>query len=249
MRTFLHGCLVAMTVMSAAPGQTTEPDVSKLVAMVEGGQADQVRADLPSLLSRSPNNPGLLYVQGLLTDDGAEAVRVYQSVVDNFPRSEWADDALYRVYQFYYSLGLYRTAELKRDQLKRDYPKSKYLSLLTSVQTQGLAEERDTAGTALTTPASPDTLPLLQPPMKSVASPSEEQYVLQVGAYTAQANAEKQKRYFEDLGYSVQVITKVKDARSLFTVLVGSFGTYEEAKAKSVELKQKYNVSAFVTTR
>lgn len=238
-----------MTVMCAASAQTSDPDVNKLVAMVESGQADQVRSDLPSLLSRSPNNPGLLYVQGLLTDGGAEAVRVYQSVVDNFPRSEWADDALYRVYQFYYSLGLYRTAELKLDQLRRDYPKSKYLSLLTNVQTQGLAEERDTVGTIAATAAHPDTVTSSQQPVKSAASPLQEQYMLQVGAYTAQANAEKQKRYFEDLGYPVQVITKVKDTRSLFTVLVGSFGTYEEAKAKSVELKKKYNVSAFVTTR
>jgi tetratricopeptide (TPR) repeat protein len=249
MKTFLHCCLVAMTVMCAARGQTPDLDVSKLVAMVEGGQADQVRADLPSLLSRYPNNPGLLYVQGLLTDDGAEAVRVYQSVVDNFPRSEWADDALYRVYQFYYSLGLYRTAELKLGQLRRDYPKSKYLLSLTGVQTQNLAEERDTVLRAATTPDHPDTVTLSQPPVKGAASPSQEQYVLQVGAYTGQANAEKQKRYFEDLGYTVQVITKVKDSRSLFTVLVGSFGTYEEAKVKSVELKQKHNVSAFVTTR
>jgi tetratricopeptide (TPR) repeat protein len=223
---------------TSASAQGTEPDVRQLVDLVERGQGEEVKRDLPSLLARSPNNPGLLYVQGLVTEEGAEAVRIYQSVVDNFPRSEWADDALYKVYQFYYSLGLYRTAELKLNQLKKDYPSSKYLAGATGADTRGVPEEaqpQKPAGQVKT-----DVVPV---------APVGGNFALQVGAYTAQTNADKQKKYFEDLGYMVEVISKVKDSRSLYTVLVGGYATYEEAKARAAEIKQKYNIDSFVISR
>lgn len=230
--------LVAALGRTSASAQGTEPDVKQLVDLVERGQAEEVKRDLPSLLARYPNNPGLLYVQGLVTEEGAEAVRIYQSVVDNFPRSEWADDALYKVYQFYYSLGLYRTAELKLNQLKKDYPSSKYLAGAAGADTRGVPEESQAPKPA--SQAKPDVVP---------AGPAGGSFALQVGAYTAQTNADKQRKYFEDLGYAVEVVSKVKDSRSLYTVLVGGYATYEEAKAKAADIKQKYNIDSFVISR
>ncbi|HXF99753.1 MAG TPA: hypothetical protein VNL69_03165, partial [Bacteroidota bacterium] len=55
-----------------------EPDVQQYVAMAEAGDIETVRGQLPSLLKQYPNNPGVLYLQALLTTDGAEAVRQYQ---------------------------------------------------------------------------------------------------------------------------------------------------------------------------
>jgi cell division protein FtsN len=75
------------------------------------------------------------------------------------------------------------------------------------------------------------------------------QYALQVGAYSQQVNAEKQKLFFEDLGYQVEVINKVQDARSLFVVLVGEYKTADDARAKSAELKKKYNINSMMITR
>jgi hypothetical protein len=67
----------------------TRSDIRKYLSRIEAGEGDQIRAEMPSLLTKYPNHPGVLYLQGLLTRDGTEAVRVYQSIVDNFPRSEW----------------------------------------------------------------------------------------------------------------------------------------------------------------
>jgi cell division septation protein DedD len=228
---------------AAAMAQTGAPDVQQLVDLVNRGQGDVVKAELPSLLSRYPNDPGILYVQALLTSEGAEAVRMYQSIVDNFPKSEWADDALYKVYQFYYSLGLYRTAELKMAQLKREYPSSKYVTSGTTAETAQLPEEVQKPPVQqqkLPDPAAP--APADSPSLTAVFS-------LQVGAYTALSNADRQKKYFEDLGYTVEVISRVRDGRSLYLVLVGSYRTYEEAKARAAEIKQRFNVDSFVLSR
>lgn len=236
--------------VSILQAQDTPAEVTRYLSMVEGGQVEQVRSEIPTLLAKYPNNPAVFFLQGLVTVDGTEAVRTYQSIVDNFPKSEWADDALYKVYQFYYAIGLYRTAEIKLNQLKASYPASKYVTGVTAVETQGLPEEKDQplSDPILTTP---DATPTEQPTEaeRTPAQASRGQYVLQVGAYSLQENAEKQKLFFEDLGFPVEVTNKVKDTRSLYIVLVGNYKSPEEARAKGVEIKKNYDIQSMVVTR
>ncbi len=248
-------CVVATSTLWA---QDAAPDITTYLSRVEKGEADAVRSELPALLTKYPNNPGVLYLQGVLTTDGTEAVRIYQSIVDNFPRSEWADDALYKVYQFYYSIGLYRTAEIKLHQLEAEYPQSKYLARGSQPDTQGLAEEKGSGGvgeadstravpqdsirTAVQSPSGGGTVRPTPPAVRG-------QYALQMGAYSQQVNAEKQKLFFEDLGYAVEVVNKVLGNRPLFVVLVGEYRTAEEARAKGAELREKFDMHPMVVTR
>jgi len=226
---------IVLIIATRVAAQQGGPDINKYLGMVSSGKADDVRQEIPGLLSEYPNNPGVLYLQAVVTKEGAEAVRIYQSIVDNFPQSQWADDALYRVYQYYYALGLYRTAELKMDQLKREYPGSKYLRSGADTTARNIPAEREADTSGLSRPAA--------------APEPAQQFTLQVGAYTTQVNAEKQKLFFEDLGYPVEVNSKLKESRSLFIVLVGTFASADEARAKAQEFKQKYNISPLVVTK
>ena len=213
-------------------------DISSYIARIESGEAGSVQDEIPSLLQNHPNDPGVLYLQGLTTSDGAEAVRIYQGIVDNFPRADWADDALFKVYQFYYAIGLYRTAELKWNQLKNEYPDSRHLSSTDQVQTGTLDEEsvREVGDQADASGGISDIK-------------AQGQFALQVGAYSSRENAEKQKLFFEDLGYPVEVFNRLRDSRSLFLVCVGNYLTYEEAKEKAADIRKKYSVNSFVVSR
>ena len=213
--------------------QAPDAEVARCQAMLQNGQVEQVRGMVPSLLARYPNNPGILFLQAQTTSDGAEAVRIYQSIVDNFPSSQWAPEALFRVYQFYYALGLYRTAEMKMAQLKKNYPASRRATGAGAVDTGALPE--DSARTAAG--ASPSPQPA-----------GSQRFTLQVGAYTAQANAERQKAFFENLGYTVELISRVRDNQSLFLVLVGSFASADEARAKGAEIRARYHIESIVTS-
>lgn len=239
----LFAGLVGLVAAASAQSQTAGPDVRKYIAMIDQGKTDEVKAELPALLSQYPNDPGVLYLEGLTTTDGAEAVRVYQSIVDNFPKSEWADEALFKVYQFYYSLGLYRTAEMKMAQLRKDYPQSPF------AREGGEAAEMPKPDTAAPPVAGKPADTTSAAPVPAVQGVPPLRYVLQVGAYTVQVNAEKQKLFFEDLGYPVEVLSSMKQGRSLFLVLVGNFSSYDEAKAKGSDIKKKYNISSFVISR
>ena len=261
----IAGAVIGVVLWALAPlaavAQESGPDVGKYLTMIDNGQAEQVRNELPALMTKYPNNPGVLFIQGRLTKDGAEAVRIYQSIVDNFPKSEWADDALNKVYQFYYALGLYRTAEMKLAQLKRDYPASKYVTRSTEVNTKGFAEEKEqpSAPAGDTTvpaqqadiPPSPDrpAADVAVKPGGTVPERSTDQFALQVGAYSSEVNAEKQKVFFESLQFPVEVNTKVKSGRSLYIVRIGNFASYDDAKAKGEEIKKKYNIDSIVVTK
>jgi tetratricopeptide (TPR) repeat protein len=228
--------LLLVLIAPALRAQSADAEVTKYLAMVQDGKMDQVKAEIPSLLSKYPNNPGVLYLQAQTTSEGAEAVRIYQSIVDNFPASEWASEALFRVYQFYYALGLYRTAEMKMAQLKKNYPASKRATGGGEVDTGKLPEDRLESPPA-GTPAAADT---------HASAPAR--FALQVGAYTTQANAEKQKAFFEGLGYAVEMISRVKENKSLFLVLVGTYSSAEDAKAQGAEIRSKFHIESIVTT-
>lgn len=230
-------CISAMS----APAQSVDASIKALLTQIDNGEVFKARQELPSLMAKHPNHPGLLYVQGRLTANGAEAVRIYQSIVDNYPKSEWADDALFKVYQFYYSIGLYRTADLKLQQIERDYPTSPFLTSATIRDSVSIPQTqvREDSDAVILTPSRP----------VQTGTSGAQQFALQVGAFSTQANAERQKTQFESSGFEVEVVNKVKDGRSLFIVLVGTFATHEEAKARSVELQQKFNTPSMVVTK
>lgn len=209
------------------------PDIQHRLEMIEHGEADAVRAELPTLISNYQNNPGVLYLQAVLTTDGAEAAKIYQSIVDNFPESEWADDALDKLYQYYYSIGLYKTAEQKMQQLKKDYPFSSYATKEGAKPPPQAQEEEQPA-------------PVKEPgTVKKYATT----FTVQVGAFSALQNAEELKARFERENYVCNIFTVVTDGRKLHKVWVGEFESYDEAKRFSGEIKKKFNLDSIVVSR
>jgi cell division septation protein DedD len=235
MKRFTGYFLALLIVVQVLSAQTNigEPDIRQRLEMIEKGQADAVRAELPSLMTNYQNNPGVMYLQAILTTDGAEAAKIYQSIVDNFPKSEWADDALYKLYQYYYSIGLYKTADQKLAQLKEEYPFSAYAA------DQGpAAEEKPAIKEKPAVVKSSGTVP------KFVTN-----FTVQVGAFSTLQNAEELKAKFEKEGYTSNIFTIVTNGKKLYKVWVGEYRTYEEAKQFTVEIKKKFNLASIVVSR
>jgi tetratricopeptide (TPR) repeat protein len=214
--------------------QSGEPDILKRLELIEKGHADAVKAELPTLMTNFQNHPGVLYLQAVLTTDGDEAVKIYQSIVDNFPKSEWADDALFKLYQYYYSIGLYKTADQKLDQLKRDYPFSTYAT------DQKVAEEPKSTPP----PESPATATRPNRGEKSAIV-----FTVQAGTFSVLQNAEELKARFERDGYSSHIFTIVNNGKKFHKVWVGEFAKQEEAKRFSGEIKKKYHLETIVVPR
>lgn len=225
--------LTAPVLVVAQSGKSNEPDIQRRLEMIERGQEEAVKAELPTLMTNYQNHPGVLFLQGVLTTDGTEASKIYQSIVDNFPKSEWADDALYKLYQYYYSIGLYKTADQKLDQLRRDYPFSAYS-----------ADEK---------PAVEKKSPPQDQPTVITKRGSVEKYAtlftVQVGAFSTLQNAEELRTRFEREGYVSNIFTIVKNGKKLHKVWVGEFQTQNDAKRFSGEIKKRFNLESMVVSR
>ncbi|MEX0602111.1 MAG: SPOR domain-containing protein [Bacteroidota bacterium] len=241
MKSTLHIlCLCAVVVGMCLPdvglGQGNRgdgPDIQRRLELIERGQGESVKAELPTLMTNFQNHPGVLYLQAVLTTDGTEAAKIYQSIVDNFPSSEWADDALYRLYQYFYSIGLYKTGDQKMQQLKQNYPFSTY---------------------AATEPVPVPSPPPPQEQPAQVQSPSTVEkfptmFTVQVGAFSTLQNAEELKAKFEKEDFSSNIFTMVQNGRKLHKVWVGEFQTYDDAKRFTGEIKRLFNLESIVVSR
>jgi tetratricopeptide (TPR) repeat protein len=210
-----------------------EPDINHRLEMIEKGQGEAVRAELPALMTTYQNNPGLMYLQAVLTTDGTEAAKLYQNIVDNFPKNEWGDDALYKLYQYYYSIGLYKTADQKLTQLKEEYPFSAY-----ATEQNLVTDEKPT-----TKEKSADVKP------KGTVQKFATNFTIQVGAFSTLQNAGELKAKFEKEGYPSNIFTIVSHGKKLHKVWVGEFQTINEAKLFAAKVKKKFNLTAMVVSR
>ena len=234
-RMFIMSIVVLVLFMPALCTQTNnnEPDIRRRLEMIEKGQAEAVRAELPSLMTNYQNNPGVMYLQAVLTTDGTEAAKLYQNIVDNFPKSEWGDDALYKLYQYYYSIGLYKTADQKLTQLKEEYPFSAYAAEKDSV-----VEEKQAVKEKPTVMKPKGTVPKFAT-----------NFTVQVGAFSTLENAGELKAKFEKEGFQSNIFTIVSHGKKLHKVWVGEFQTYDEARRFTVEIKSKFNLTSIVVSR
>jgi len=223
---------VLLTSMLCAQMNSSEPDIRRRLEMIEKGQAEAVRAELPSLITNYQNNPGVMFLQAVLTTDGMEAAKLYQNIVDNFPKNEWGDDALYKLYQYYYSIGLYKTAEQKLTQLKEEYPFSAYAT------EKNPAIEKQSAKEKPTIMKSKGTVPKFAT-----------NFTVQVGAFSTLQNAGELKAKFEKEGYQSNIFTIVSNGKKMHKVWVGEFQTYDEARRFTAEIKSKFNLASIVVSR
>ena len=213
--------------------QSGQPDIQRRLELIEKGQGEAVKAELPTLMTMFQNHPGVLYLQAVLTTDGTEAAKVYQTIIDNFPKSEWADDALFKLYQYYYSIGLYKTADQKMEQLKRDFPYSTYAA------DQPVVEE-------------PKVVPQEAPAVVTRPGKTEKYstvYTVQAGTFSVLQNAEELKARFERDGYTSTIFTIVNNGRKFHKVWVGEFQKQDEARRFSAEIEKKYNLQTIVVSR
>lgn len=220
-----HVSILVFIFISAAYCFAQERDISTYLRKIEAGEITEVLAEMPKLKKLNPNDPSVIYLEGLLTEEGENAFQIYKSLVDKFPKSKYADAALYRVYCYLIAVGKLELADKYFVQLKNDYPSSAYIKLSEeSARTLKNKEEID------------------------VKKPtSKNKFTIQAGAFTRKENALNLKSDFDKAGYSARITEKIVGGSVFHIVYVGSFGTEEEALTFSKVLNSKFKLQSWVT--
>jgi len=78
-----------------------------LIENVLHGSRDSAAVYLPTMEQRYPNNPSLMYLKGLLENNGEKAMVIFSKLYNTHPTSEYGDDAVMKVAEYYYAAGMY----------------------------------------------------------------------------------------------------------------------------------------------
>jgi hypothetical protein len=204
--------------------QLYERKIIEYVRLVSEGKSELVGNRLPNLERKIPRAAGIIYLEGLIATNGDEAIRCFRVIADSFPRSDWADDALARLFEYNQSIGNYTEAEDNLNRIKSDYPKSAYLT------TNYLHNVR-----------------FSEAPQKEHGG---NEYAVQIGAFSLKENAEKLYERFRNEGYKIDIYENLLDGKNLlYLVWIGSYTTLEDAQKIQSELKTKFNYDSVIRPR
>lgn len=94
---------------------------------IASGDVESTKKELPDLLAEYPDDPGVQLLHAAVIEDGMIALEKYKKIVKQYPNSEWADDAYWRIVQFYAIIGDTNQAWIEYESFKSKYPTSEYL--------------------------------------------------------------------------------------------------------------------------
>lgn len=212
----LLSCLVAQ-----------EANIVEYLKAIENGEHTSALNGLSKLKQSHPNDPSVLFLDAVLTEDGTSAVQKYQTIYEQHPKSSYADAALYRVFSYYYSLGIYKRAEDLLSKLKTDYPSSPYIR----------AADRTI----------PDEVEITQepvkPPQQPVQTKEKYNYTIQAGAFLNLENAQNLANAIQSDGYPTELGTKSVGGSILNVVMFGQIVTEQDAAPLLTYLKNKYDLN------
>jgi cell division septation protein DedD len=133
MKKVLLALIVLFVSNTFAFAQSSDKVVSDYIKLVSLGRIPEVKMALPDLLAEYPNDPGIKLLHAVVIDDANKALDIYVYIVNNYPSSQWADDAYWRIVQYYAITGNAEKATFELGNFRKRYPTSIYLGPATDV--------------------------------------------------------------------------------------------------------------------
>ena len=98
-------------------------NINLYLTLIQKGRYEEVMENLPDLLSRYPNDPGVYYIQALINKDGDSSLSQYQNLIDNYPDSDYASMSSMKIGEYLFARGLYSQASIHLKRTIFDFPK------------------------------------------------------------------------------------------------------------------------------
>ncbi|MBI4810075.1 MAG: hypothetical protein HY800_01240, partial [Ignavibacteriales bacterium] len=179
-RSMFRSCVVllffSLLMFQSLTAQVYEKKIFEYIRLVSEGQSDLIQSKIIDLKKKIPRSAGIIYIEGLISSDENVSLRCFHVIVDSFPRSEWADDALARLFEYHMRVGSPSDAERSYQLLQSEYPGSPYLTT-GYLRQERLSQENLTYNRSL---------PRIQ----------GQEWAIQIGAFSIRENAEKLQQKF-----------------------------------------------------
>ena len=238
-------------------------NIDLYISLIDEGQTKSVKEQLPELISKYPNNAGVIYLQALLTKDGTKSLELYNLIIKKFPKSSYSDDAIVKLGEYFYAKGLYSQACQQLAQFPRRYPRFSDMQrvidlLISSFQAVG---QSDSARYYLSIyqgmfpyldvqkyGIKPSVVNNIQPE-KKIHNSKSSPYVIQIGAFSNIKNANRLKLQANQIGHEVEIIKVETNDRTLNAVRVVRYQSKNAAEKVGQIIKRKLGVDYRVLYR
>ena len=125
----------------------SQDHLDALIQDVLHGSRDSAAIYLPAIDQKYPNNPTVMFLKGLLETDGDEAMKIFSNLYNTHPTSDYGDDAVMKVAEYYYAAGLYVQATNWLKKMPIYYSRSEHIERAVKLFLNSLivSGHRDTA--------------------------------------------------------------------------------------------------------
>ena len=230
-------------------------------SLVEEGELDGVRENLPELLSKYPKHPGVLFLKAMLTDDGKSAIDQYKFILKNFSKSRYAPDAAMKIGEYFYAKGLYTQSATILKNIPVKYPRYTQMQRLTDLMINSfnaIGEADSAKYYALIIksmfPAIETNIENKDNKLSQVFSFVKKTenlgpYVVQIGAFSSKENAKRLKLQVNQLGHDVSINKVDSNGKTFYAVRVNRYKSKRKAEGIGKDIKSKLGVNYRVLYR
>ncbi len=235
-------------------------NIEMYLSLIDQGQVEGVKEQLPALISKYPNNPDILFLAGVLSMDGNKSYNIYKELLENFPDSKYAPDAAVKIGEYYYSLGLYSQAGTQLSKIPRihsNYPDIERVAELMVSSFNAIGEEDSAKYYSSIYKSMFPNLQLdkfnevnkFQANLRKNERGVKKPYIIQVGAFGNISNAERMRLQISQIGYDVEISEVQINGRGLHAVRVVRYETKGEAEKVGRLVKRKLGIEYRVLYR
>lgn len=227
------------------------PNIKQFITQIANGWTTEAKRALPDMLVDYPEDPGVMFMHASLVEDPTRSLTMFERVVNSYPKSEWADDALFRIIAYSCVKNNVEKARKALLTMREQYLQSEYLAAANDLvrMTVGLppvqekkAAASPAAATTVTPPAAAAAAPM------NAADPSKP-FTIQVGSYTSKEQAQSTLDSFKAKRMKATVVEVARGNWKSFTINVGDYTTIDDAKADVNAVKSICRCKAFVVKR
>jgi len=236
----------------------------QLRRLIEQNKVDELRNNLEDVKNKYPQLYTPYYIEAYLETDGEKAFLKYKEFLKQFPQSPYVINAQFKIAQYYFARGLYRSAKQILNHIIENFPDSPFADDAHYLKIRSLSalEINDEAKSEIKS----FLRKYSQSPFKNLAeqdlkdmdkavsssyptsesekpSRSYSTYAIQVGAFSQQDNAIKQMNTLAGWDYETEIIKKFVNNSLLYLVWIGNFETEEQALNFGEVFKKKYGMA------
>ncbi len=241
---FISILILAICLPSIAFSQAKQ--IREALRKTATGKIDEAKSILMTLQEAGNEDPGIILLQGVLSEDANKAVSYYYKVIKDYPKSEWADDAYWRVVQFHSIKGDTAKAKSSLEVFRAKYPASEFLSPASDVVRASFViantidnndkKKATIKKDELKAEIKKDVVPKktdTKITAKTDVKPTKEEhakrqsYGLQVGIFSTIEAANVESKKYKEKRLKTEILEKDIEGKKMFAVVIGNYPTKE----------------------